>query len=71
MRRSESRPLSKHTLNLYAGQYDRLQELYPRLGAAMVIRTVIEDHLRSIAESAAQKLEPIPESTVQIEEILT
>ena len=70
MKRKEDRPITKHTLNLYAGQLDKLQELHPRLGAAKVIRTLVDDHIRSVAEGVAQIVEPIPESNVQIEEIL-
>ncbi len=70
MKRKEDRPITKHTLNLYAGQLDQLQALHPRLGAAKVIRTLVDDHIRSVAEGAAQRFEPIPESNVSIEEIL-
>ncbi len=70
MKRREDRPISKHTLNLYIGQLDKLQELHPRLGAAKVIRTLIEDHIRSVAEGAAQRFEPIPPPNVELKEIL-
>jgi hypothetical protein len=70
MKRKESRPISKHTLNLYEGQLDKLQELHPRLGAAKVIRTLIEDHIRSIEEGVAQVVEPVPELNVKLEDIL-
>lgn len=70
MKRKEDRPITKHTLNLYAGQLDKLQELHPRLGAAKVIRTLIEDHIRSNAEGAAQRFDPIPEPNVKLEDIL-
>lgn len=70
MKRKEDRPISKHTLNLYSGQLDKLQELHPRLGAAKVIRTLVDDHIRSVNEGAAQRFEPIPEATVEIEDIL-
>lgn len=70
MKRREDRPISKHTLNLYTGQVDKLQELHPRLGAAKVIRTLVDDHIRGVAEGAAQKFEPIPEPKVKLEEIL-
>jgi hypothetical protein len=70
MKRREDRPITKHTLNLYAGQLDKLQEMHPRLGAAKVIRTLIEDHIRSVAEGVAQRIEPIPEANVQLEELL-
>lgn len=70
MKNKESRPITKHTLNLYAGQLDTLQTLHPRLRAAKVIRTLIDDHIRSVAEGAAQRFEPIPEANVKLEEIL-
>lgn len=70
MKRREDRPITKHTLNLYAGQLDKLQELHPRLGAAKVIRTLIEDHIRSVAEGAAQRFDPIPELNVELKEII-
>lgn len=70
MKRKEDRPISKHTLNLYAGQLDKLQELHPRLGAAKVIRTLIDDHIRAVEEGAAQRFEPPAAPNLKIEEIL-
>lgn len=70
MKRKEDRPISKHTLNLYEGQLDKLQELHPRLGAAKVIRTLVDDHIRSVAEGLNQIAEPLPIPNVDIEEIL-
>jgi hypothetical protein len=70
MKRKEDRPITKHTLNLFEGQIDKLQALHPRLGAAKVIRTLVDDHIRSVEEGVAQRSEPIPESTASIEELL-
>ncbi len=70
MQRKETKPITKHTLNLYAGQLDKLQELHPRLGAAKVIRTLIDDHIRRQEEGLAQISPPIPEATLKLEEIL-
>jgi hypothetical protein len=70
MKRKEDRPISKHTLNLYEGQLDKLQELHPRLGAAKVIRTLVDDHIRSVAEGLNQISDPLPIPNVNIEEIL-
>ena len=70
MKRKEDRPITKHTLNLYAGQLDKLQELHPRLGAAKVIRTLIEDHIRSVAERGAQVFEPLPIPNVELKDIM-
>lgn len=70
MKRKEDRPISKHTLNLYTGQLDKLQELHPRLGAAKVIRTLVDDHIRSVDEGLNKIAEPFPELNINLEEIL-
>lgn len=41
-------PITKHTLNLFEGDYQRLQELYPKLGAGRVIRDIVRSHLRRL-----------------------
>lgn len=57
MKRREDKPTSKHTLNLYAGDYDKLMGLYPpRIGAAKIIRDLVHAHIRKIEEDAAQRL---------------
>jgi len=40
--------LQKHTLNLYAGDYEEIQSLYPDVGAAVVIRRLIRQFLDQI-----------------------
>ena len=37
--------LQKHTLNLFAGDYEKLQQLYPDHGAGPIIRSVIRKFL--------------------------
>lgn len=57
MRRREDRAISKHTLNLFAGDYEQLQHLYgTRVGAAKIIRDVVHAHIRKVKESAAQRV---------------
>jgi hypothetical protein len=57
MRRREDFAISKHTLNLYSGDYEELQRLYgTRIGAAKVIRSLVRDHLKEIREVAARRL---------------
>ena len=59
MRRREDRAITKHTLNLYAGDYPRLMALYgTRVGAAKIIRDIVRAHIRKIEENAQQKLPP-------------
>jgi hypothetical protein len=69
MRRREDRAISKHTLNLYAGDYAKLQALYPtRVGAAKIIRDIIHAHLRKIEEDAAQKIPLVDDLDVDLDE---
>lgn len=42
---NEKEPMRKHTLNLFDGDFDRLQRLYPDIGAAAIIRRLIRNHL--------------------------
>ena len=37
--------LSKHTMLLFEGDYEKLQEKYPETGASIVIRNLIRNHL--------------------------
>lgn len=37
--------LQKHTLNLFAGDYEKIQSLFPDLGAAVIIRKVIRSFI--------------------------
>lgn len=67
MRRREDHPIQKHTLNLYVGDYEKLQALYSsRVGAAKIIRDIIRAHIRKIEEDAAQKL-PITDLDINLE----
>lgn len=70
MKRKLDRPITKHTLNLYKDQVEKLQELHPRLGAAAVIRVLVDDHIRGVAENTARHFEPVPETQVKLEELL-
>lgn len=57
MRRREDRSITKHTMNLYAGDFSKLQELYTsRVGAGKIIRDIVHAHIRKIEEDAAQKI---------------
>ena len=40
--------LQKHTLNLYPGDYAKLQELYPDIGAATIIRRSVHRYIEQI-----------------------
>jgi hypothetical protein len=69
MRRREDRAISKHTLNLYAGDYDRLRTLYSaRVGAAKIIRDLVHWHIRKIEEDAAQRIPLVDDLDVELEQ---
>jgi hypothetical protein len=55
MRRSEREPLARHSVKLFAGDFEYLQDLYPRLGAGKVIRELVRKHISTAKEAAAQK----------------
>jgi len=56
MRRKEDRAIVKHTINLYLGDYERLQAFYgTRIGAAKIIRDLVHAHIRRIEERTAQE----------------
>lgn len=71
MKRREDHPIQKHTLNLYMGDYEKLQTLYStRVGAAKIIRDIIRAHIRRVEERAAQQgLKPLVGAEIDLEEI--
>lgn len=50
MPRAESE-LQKHTLNLFPGDYAKLQEFYPDIGAATIIRRIVRAFIDQIEKS--------------------
>lgn len=40
--------LTKHTLNLFAGDYEELRDLHPDTGAAVAIRLLIRTYLAQV-----------------------
>lgn len=42
--------LQKHTMNLFPGDYAKLQELYPDIGAATIIRRIVHAFISQIEE---------------------
>lgn len=68
MRRIEDFPLQKVTLNLFEGEFARLQSLYPNLGAGRVVRDLVHSHLRSIDEKTNQRLPGIEQLNLSPED---
>jgi hypothetical protein len=50
-------PITRHHVSLYEGQYARLQNMHPDLGAAAVIRKLVDDFLRRHDTPQPVKLE--------------
>ena len=48
MQDDDESKLSKHTLNLYKGDYNKLRQLYPDIGAGAVIRRIIRNYIDRI-----------------------
>jgi len=68
VRRKEYHPLTKQTLNLFSGDWEKLQDWYPRLGAGKVVRELVRAHVRANEEQFNQRAEPV-QLTLDIEEI--
>lgn len=56
--------LSKHTLNLFPGDYAKLQQYYPDIGAATIIRRIVRRFLDQIEEKG--EAQPIADVDVNI-----
>lgn len=60
MRRKESRPIQKVSLNLFTDDMAKLRALHPRLGAGKVIRELVAAHIKRVEEQAAQSAGVVP-----------
>lgn len=49
--------LTKHTLNLFEGDYDKLRELYPDVGAGAIIRRVVRKFIEQVEATDASSLD--------------
>lgn len=65
--RREERLITKHTINLYKGDYAKLQTLYSsRVTAGKVIRDIVHAYLRKIEEDAGQKATLINDLEIEL-----
>lgn len=53
-RPKEDLPLEKVTLNLYAGDFDKLGEMFKTVGASKAIRTIIHAYIQRVEAQLAQ-----------------
>lgn len=54
MRREEI-PLQKVTLSLYRGDFDRLRDFKPKLGASKVVRLLVRKYIRDVEKRIEQR----------------
>ena len=47
----------KHTLNLFAGDYEKIQALYPDVGAAPVIRRIVRAFIEQVEAGSDSPLD--------------
>jgi len=52
MAKKIARPLEKILLRLYEGDFTELQTYHPKLSSTEVIRTLVDNHLRTCRETA-------------------
>lgn len=45
MRRKEIEPLEKRIVNFFKGDFDKLRDLHPRIGASKAVRLLVRDHI--------------------------
>lgn len=50
MPRRSAEPLQRCTLNLFAGDFQELTDLYPDVTASVVVRKLVRDHIRKTKE---------------------
>ena len=55
MAKKSEQALRKHTMNLFAGDWETLQMLHPDVGAAEIIRRLVHGHIAKVEAAYEQK----------------
>jgi hypothetical protein len=58
-KRKEAEPLAKVTLNLYRRDWEKLQELYPVIGASKALRSILRQHVTKVEAKVARATEDL------------
>lgn len=53
--KKSSEPIHKHTLNLFEGDYEKIQNLYPNIGAGKIIRHIVRDFIKKLDDGSELK----------------
>lgn len=56
MRVKENEPLQQHQVRLFAGDFEKLAEYYPKIGATVALRHLLRKHLKQLDEAVAQRV---------------
>lgn len=67
MKRASAEPLTKVTLNLFSRDYERMQELYPQIGATVAIRALVHQHVTKVEAKTARLVDPTLVNELEIE----
>lgn len=62
-RQVDKEPVQKHTLNLYEGDFQRLQDMFPEIGASLVIRKIIRKYLTDASPKGSM---PVPKEEITL-----
>ena len=66
MPKKSDQPLTKHTLNLYAGDYARMMDTYTDAGASRVVRELVRQHLNRLDAKTEQAMQTIKLPNIDI-----
>ena len=70
MAKRSNQPLHKHTLNLYDGDFQRLGDLYPAVGAAIIIREIVHTFLNKVENGADKNALPVKIDPALLENLI-
>lgn len=59
--RREDYPVKKYTVNLFQGDLEALQELFPRAGASRVIRNLVRSFLNKLKSQSPTEPVELPD----------
>ncbi len=54
--RPDDEQLSKHTLNLFEGDYEKLRSFYPDVGAGAVIRRIVRRYIEQVEATGGSSI---------------
>jgi hypothetical protein len=57
----DDHPLKKVTINLFDGDLEKIQHMFPRPGASKIIRDLVHKFIADYEARAEQRFTPVPE----------